>query len=180
METLKVGTTFRGFPYGMSEYRITSMLASKYGVNASDFICDNGIVIYKPKKKPSNKRARKSIEITNIEGEVWKQLPNKNRFFKGELDPSRIVMVSNMGRVAVDNKIVKTYFAPTRNAMQVHIDTFDINGMPLKTTGFVANMIADTFIVPDGKSGKRAYNIEYKDNNPQNCILSNIVVIETN
>ena len=182
METLKAGTSFRGFPYGWSNYRITSLLASKYGVNAKDFTCDNGIYTYNPKKTKSSNKATKRVKrtekIVDLEGEVWKQLPNKNRYFDGELDPTHLVMVSNMGRVSVGGKLVKTYFAPTRNGMQVHIDTIDAAGMPLRTTGFVANMIADTFIVPNGKCGKKTYYIVYKDNNPQNCVLSNIIVFE--
>lgn len=186
METITVGTEFKGFPSSWSEKKIANILAMKHGVKVEDFIFERGACIYKPKPKKVRKpksthKSTKDISATEyvqIDGEVWKPLPNKSRYFQGELDPSHSVEVSNMGRVKVDGVMKKSYFAPTRNAVQVHINTYDTLGNPLRTTGFVANMVADAFIVPNGADGKNAYNIIYKDDDPQNVKLSNLIVEE--
>ena len=185
--TLKVGTEFRGFPSSWNEKKIANVLAMKHGVKVEDFIFNSGVCVYKPKHQKMRKtksvksRSTKdftSTEYANIDGEVWKPLPNKSRYFKGELDPSYSVEVSNMGRVKVHGVLKPTWFSDTRNAVMVHVDSYDVLGNSLKTTGNVANMVADAFIVPNGADGKTAYSIIYKDDDRRNVKLSNLIVEE--
>ena len=185
--TLKVGAEFRGFPSSWSENKIVTILAVKHGVKVEDFIFEHGACIYKPKtqkvRKPKSVRSRStkdftSTEYVQIDSEVWKPLPNKSQYFKGELDPSYSVEVSNMGRVKVHGVLKPTWFSDTRNVVMVHVDSYDALGNSLKTTGNVANMVADAFIVPNGADGKTAYSIIYKYDDIKNVKLSNLIVEE--
>ena len=186
METITVGTEFKGFPSSWSEKKIANILAMKYGVKVEDFIFEHGACIYKPKPKKVRKpksthKSTKDVsatEFAHIDGEIWKPLPNKSRYFQGELDPSHSVEVSNMGRVKVYGKLKSTWFSDTRDAVMVHVDSYDALGHSLKTTGNVANMVADAFIVPNGADGKTAYSIMYRDGDKRNVKLSNLIVEE--
>lgn len=130
---------------------------------------------------PNNpEEQKKAAEYGN--SEQWKPVPNKGRFFKGELDPSQCVEVSNMGRVrfidgndAMRSGINKgVYFAPTRNGVQVHINAMGADGRPLRTTGLLANMVIDAWFDPEGELDKNKYKVIYLDGNPQNCRLDNL------
>ena len=130
---------------------------------------------------PNNPEEQKKYALYG-DSEKWMPVPNKGRFFKGELDPSQCVEVSNMGRVrfidgndALKSGINKgVYFAPTRNGVQVHINAIGADGKPLRTTGLLANMVIDAWFDPEGELDKNKYKVIYLDGNPQNCRLDNL------
>lgn len=204
-EEIKPGSTFKISPQ-LGADKMIKMISDKHGINPKDLIVQRDEILYKPKRKyrkqeksvlskpdemeiedfadniviPNMLKKGKS-EFANIDGEVWLPLPNKGRYFGGELDPSEIVEVSNMGRVRIINcanamksKISKGYFAPTRGAVQMHINSTDAEGKPLKTTGFVANMVFDAFVDPDGELDPNEVKVTFIDGNPRNCRLDNL------
>ena len=204
--------TFWTVPSGVSIDKMIKHISQKENVDASDLKIDGNKIIYMPSKKRMSTRmtSPKREKISKPEGmdfdtyfnkivlannpeeqkkaaeygdsEQWKPVPNKGRFFKGELDPSQCVEVSNMGRVrfidgndASKSGINKgVYFAPTRNGVQVHINALSADGRPLRTTGLLANMVIDAWFDPEGELDKNKYKVIYLDGNPQNCRLDNL------
>lgn len=199
-------------PYGMSPDKLIRMIAQKENIDPSELKINANKIEYVPSKKkrlakdaspkrkklskpegmdfhtyfdkivlPNNpEEQKKAAEYGN--SEQWKPVPNKGRFFNGELDPSQLVEVSNMGRVrfidandAMRSGINKgVYFAPTRNGVQVHINAMGADGRPLRTTGLLANMVIDAWFDPEGELDKNKYKVIYLDGNPQNCRLDNL------
>ena len=204
--------TFWTVPYGKSPENMAIIIAKKENIDVSDLKIEGNKIIYSPSKKrksaksasapkekirkpegmdfdtfyeqivlPNNPEEQKKYALYG-DSEKWKPVPNKGRFFKGELDPSQCVEVSNMGRVrfidgndASKSGINKgVYFAPTRNGVQVHINTLGADGRPLRTTGLLANMVIDAWFDPEGELDKNKYKVIYLDGNPQNCRLDNL------
>ena len=56
----------------------------------------------------------------------------------------------------------------------MHINSTDAEGKPLKTTGFVANMVFDAFVDPDGELDPNEVKVTFIDGNPRNCRLDNL------
>ena len=204
--------TFWTVPSGVSIDKMIKHISQKENVDASDLKIDGNKIIYMPSKKRKSTRmtSPKREKISKPEGmdfdtyfnkivlannpeeqkkaaeygdsEQWKPVPNKGRFFKGELDPSQCVEVSNMGRVrfidgndASKSGINKgVYFAPTRNGVLVHINAIGADGRPLRTTGLLANMVIDAWFDPEGEFDKNKYKVIYLDGDPQNCRLDNL------
>ena len=205
VQPLKPGASFSIIQSFGTEKTI-NIIAKKYGVNPKYFIVKNGMIIYTPHRttakrqktnisKPvnmSNEEYTNKVviphmiekgkeEFANLKDEEWRPLPNKGRYFRGELDPSEFVEVSNMGRVRIINcangnksKIGSGYYAPTRGAVQFHLNATDSSGQPLRTTGFIANMIFDAFVDPEGELDPNKVKIIYIDGNPRNCRLDNL------
>lgn len=204
--------TYWNMPYGLSSDKMIKIISQKENIEPLDLKIDGNKIIYMPSKKRKSTRmtSPKRKKISKPEGmdfdtyfnkyvlpnnpeeqkkaaeygnsEQWKPVPNKGRFFKGELDPSQCVEVSNMGRVrfidgndAMRSGINKgVYFAPTRNGVQVHINAMGADGRPLRTTGLLANMVIDAWFDPEGELDKNKYKVIYLDGNPQNCRLDNL------
>lgn len=204
--------TYWNIPYSLSSDKMIKIISQKENIEPLDLKIDGNKIIYMPSKKRKSTRmtSPKREKISKPEGmdfdtyfnkyvlpnnpeeqkkaaeygnsEQWKPVPNKGRFFKGELDPSQCVEVSNMGRVrfidgndAMRSGINKgVYFAPTRNGVQVHINAMGADGRPLRTTGLLANMVIDAWFDPEGELDKNKYKVIYLDGNPQNCRLDNL------
>ena len=204
--------TYWNIPYGLSSDKMVKIISQKENIEPLDLKIDGNKIIYMPskKRKSTRKTSPKREKISKPKGmdfhtyfndyvlpnnpeeqkkaaeygdsEQWKPVPNKGRFFKGELDPSQCVEVSNMGRVrfidgndAMRSGINKgVYFAPTRNGVQVHINAIGADGRPLRTTGLLANMVIDAWFDPEGELDKNKYKVIYLDGNPQNCRLDNL------
>lgn len=204
--------TYWNIPYSLSSDKMIKIISQKENIEPLDLKIDGNKIIYTPSKKRKSTRmtSPKREKISKPEGmdfdtyfnkyvlpnnpeeqkkaaeygnsEQWKPVPNKGRFFKGELDPSQCVEVSNMGRVrfidgndAMRSGINKgVYFAPTRNGVQVHINAMGADGRPLRTTGLLANMVIDAWFDPEGELDKNKYKVIYLDGNPQNCRLDNL------
>ena len=204
--------TYWNIPYSLSSDKMIKIISQKENIEPLDLKIDGNNIIYMPSKKRKSTRmtSPKREKISKPEGmdfdtyfnkyvlpnnpeeqkkaaeygnsEQWKPVPNKGRFFKGELDPSQCVEVSNMGRVrfidgndAMRSGINKgVYFAPTRNGVQVHINAMGADGRPLRTTGLLANMVIDAWFDPEGELDKNKYKVIYLDGNPQNCRLDNL------
>lgn len=204
-QPLKPGASFSIIPSFGAEKTI-NIIAKKYGADPKYFVIKKGSIIYiPPKAAPKRRKVKISKpadmtveeyandmviphmiekgkgEFANLKGEEWKPLPNKGRYFGGELDPSEIVEVSNMGRVRIINctnggksKISGGYYAPTRGAVQLHLNSTGDSGQPLKTTGFIANMVFDAFVDPEGELDPNEVKVTYIDGNPRNCQLNNL------
>ena len=204
--------TYWNIPYSLSSDKMIKIISQKENIEPLYLKIDGNKIIYMPSKKRKSTRmtSPKREKISKPEGmdfdtyfnkyvlpnnpeeqkkaaeygnsEQWKPVPNKGRFFKGELDPSQCVEVSNMGRVrfidgndAMRSGINKgVYFAPTRNGVQVHINAMGADGRPLRTTGLLANMVIDAWFDPEGELDKNKYKVIYLDGNPQNCRLDNL------
>jgi hypothetical protein len=156
-----------GIPQGFNAKQTAKMIASKFGVNASDFIQFGNKIIFQPKKKvvfskPANMTVKDYFEkivlpnndeiaamVAMYDDEVWLPIQNIGRYFEGEVDYSQFYEVSNKGRIkmidcsnAMKSNISVGYDTPTRNAMQFTLN--DRNGK--RTTSDVKYMVADAFL----------------------------------
>ncbi len=84
--------------------------------------------------------------------EIWMPVKNVGRYFKGQADYS-FYEVSNHARLriidfedAAKSRILSPYPAPTRRAMQFHLNSNDENGKKLNTCPDVKYIVADAFI----------------------------------
>lgn len=182
--------------------KLKRLIASKHKYDIDDLKIVGNKIIYKPSKKGKTVKNKtklvkengmsnedffqevlkyKSPEVQKKsetkEGEIWKPLPNVNRYFKGELDPSQIIEVSNFGRVrclnvndGLKSKLLSTPFIVTRNEVQVHINDKENN---LHTTGVLHNMVYDTF-GEDAPFDYQKYKVKFKDGNASNCRIDNL------
>lgn len=196
----KKGDFFR-VPQGLNPMTMAKMLAKKYGINHEDFNYTGSTLIYNPKVRASKKRSkiskpegmpvdeyyRKMVlpnkpelqdEEDKYPDEEWRPVQNIGRYFKGAADFTNAYEVSNYGRLkiinlddAVKSRIYMGYDAPTRGSMQAHLNTTDINGNKLQTTGFIGNIVADVFLEP--KDPKK-FMIRHKDGNYGNNRADNL------
>lgn len=115
-----------------------------------------------------------------IDGEEWRPVKNTGRYFGGSSDYSRSHEVSNMGRIrTIDfndpmrSRISTGYDAPTRNARQFHLDTYDEAGDAQKTTPPIHTMVADAWLdAPEGNI--EDYDVEHIDGNYHNNRADNL------
>ena len=166
-EDLKKGDSFK--LNGMSPQTLSKMIASKYGVNPTDFVAGkNGTIVYQPKRtaKPKPQTISKpesmSVEeykekfvipmnpdLKDLADEEWRPVPNKGRYFGGEADYGNYYEISNLGRLrtinlqnAAKSSISCGYDAPTRKAMQFHLN----HKSGMNTCPDVKYMVADAFL----------------------------------
>ena len=115
-----------------------------------------------------------------IPGEQWRPVKNTGRYFGGASDYTRSHEVSNMGRIrTIDfsdpmrSRISTGYDAPTRNARQFHLDTFDDAGQAQKTTPPIHTLVADAWLdAPEGNI--EDYDVEHIDGNYHNNRADNL------
>ena len=166
-EELKKGDIFK--LNGMKPEQLAKMIASKYGVNPADFTKGKSdSIVYSPKRqaKPKQETISKpedmsveeykekyvipmKPELKDEEGEEWRPVPNKGRYFGGEADYSNYYEISNLGRLrlinlqnAAKSSISCGYDAPTRKAMQFHLN----HKSGMNTCPDVKYMVADAFL----------------------------------
>lgn len=201
MTTLKKNEMFN-VPQGFSANQIAKMIAFKYGVDASDFTFDKlgNKLIYAPKKKAIIKKPKgmsvadyynnivlasnKKLAETEKKyiNEEWKPVQNLGRYFEGKVDYSCLYEVSNMGRLrcidvnnAMNCSISDGYDAPTRNAMQFHLNAKGINGETLNTCPDVKYMVADAFLE---QQDPKKYIVVHIDGDYHNNKVSNLAWVE--
>ena len=166
-EELKKGDIFK--LNGMKAEQLAKMIASKYGVNPTDFTKGKSdTIVYSPKRtaKPKQQTISKpedmsveeykekyvipmKPELKDEDGEEWRPVPNKGRYFGGEADYSNYYEISNLGRLrlinlqnAAKSSISCGYDAPTRKAMQFHLN----HKSGMNTCPDVKYMVADAFL----------------------------------
>lgn len=166
-EELKKGDIFK--LNGINPKTMAKMIASKYGANPEDFVPGkNGTIVYQPKRtaKPKAQVVSKpedmsvedykekfvipmKPELKDIEGEEWRPVENKNRYFGGDVDYGNYYEISNLGRLrtinlqnAAKSSISVGYDAPTRKAMQFHLN----HKSGMNTCPDVKYIVADAFL----------------------------------
>ena len=116
-------------------------------------------------------------KISEVEGEDWKPVQNIGRYFGGAVDFSCDYSVSNKGRLKVVNfkdvnksDIYTGYPAPTRGAMQFHLNGFDEEGNSMKTCPDVKYIVADAWLEPHDMKQFMVIHKDgdYKNNNVEN------------
>ena len=167
IEDIKKGDIFS--LNGLKPEQLAKMIATKYGVNPADFSKGKGdTIVYNPKRqaKPKQQTISKpegmsveeykekyvipmKPELKDEEGEEWRPVPNKGRYFGGEADYSNYYEISNLGRLrlinlqnAAKSSISCGYDAPTRKAMQFHLN----HKSGMNTCPDVKYMVADAFL----------------------------------
>ena len=177
---------------------LAKMLAKRYGVRADDFDYNGLRLIYNPKtvkrqkiSKPEGMSIdayyRKYVlpnnpsmaeEEEKYPDEEWRPIQNIGRYFMGAADYTNVYEVSNYGRLkminlddAAKSRIYMGYNAPTRGAMQAHLNTTDVNGNKLQTTGFIGNIVADAFLEP---RDPKKFMVKHKDGNYGNNHVDNL------
>lgn len=119
--------------------------------------------------------ADKEQEYTN---EQWLPVQNIGRYFNGEPDFSSYYMVSNFGRLKIINlkdatrsDIVRGYDAPTRNAMQFHLNGYGDDGSSMKTCPDVKYIVADAWLEPHDM---KQFKVIHKDGDYHNNNVNNL------
>lgn len=198
-EPLKKGTKFKAG--GNNPKILAKVIAKQYGVNPNDFDFDGINLVYNPRKKikqriskpegmsaeqyykeyvlPNNPKMQQQEQA--YPDEQWKPVQNIGRYFKGLADFSSLYEVSNYGRLRVINfddaeksNIYSGYEAPTRNAMQFHLNTVSTNGDSLKTCPDVKYIVADAWLEPHDP---KKYMVVQKDGDWRNNKVDNLVWI---
>ncbi|MBP5722950.1 MAG: HNH endonuclease, partial [Bacteroidales bacterium] len=166
-EELKKGDIFK--LNGMKPEQLAKMIASKSGVTPTDFTKGKSdTIVYSPKRtaKPKQQTISKpedmsveeykekyvipmNPELKDEEGEEWRPVPNKGRYFGGDAQFDKYYEVSNYGRLrminlgnAAKSSLITVYDAPTRKGMQVTLNAGD----GLRSTPNVKYMVADAFL----------------------------------
>ena len=199
MSTIKKNDEFI-IPMGMTAKSLAKILANNLGVEVCDFTEKGNKLIYIPKKKaiikkpnnmgmaeyieklvlPNNKEF--SIASGKYENEVWRPVQNIGRYFDGQVDYSDYYEVSNLGRLrainiqdAMKSSISEGYDAPTRNAMQFHLNAKGIDGKKMNTCPDVKYMVADAFLEHKDES---KFMIVHIDGDYHNNCVDNLSWVE--
>lgn len=125
---------------------------------------------------PNNPKYREKLEM--YDDEEFRPVVNGGRYFGGNADYGCDYEVSNKGRLKVLNhgnvlksNIYEPYPAPTRNAMQFHLNGFDEEGNAQKTCPSVSYMVANAFL---GEHDPRAFIVRHKDGDWRNNNVENL------
>ena len=196
-ESVKPGTKFK--VGGNNPKIMAKVLAKQYGINPNDLDFDGISLVYNPRKKarriiskpenmPIDKYYKEYVlpnnpkiaeEENKYPDEEWRPVQNIGRYFKGLADFSSVYEVSSYGRLksinvedAAKSRIYSGYEAPTRNAMQFHLNTTDQNGEALKTCPDVKYMVADAFLEPHDP---KQYMVIQKDGDWRNNKVDNLM-----
>lgn len=192
MSTIKKNDEFI-IPMGMTAKSLAKILANNLGVEVCDFVENGKKLIYIPKKKSIIKKPNNmgmaeyieklvlpnnqefSIASGKYENEVWRPVQNIGRYFDGEVDYSDYYEVSNFGRLrainvkdAMKSSISEGYDAPTRNAMQFHLNAKGIDGKKMNTCPDIKYMVADAFLEHKDESKFMIVHIDCDYHN--NCV----------
>ncbi len=192
MSTIKKNDEFI-IPMGMTAKSLAKILANNLGVEVCDFVENGKKLIYIPKKKTIIKKPNNmgmaeyieklvlpnnqefSIASGKYENEVWRPVQNVGRYFDGEVDYSDYYEVSNFGRLrainvkdAMKSSISEGYDAPTRNAMQFHLNAKGIDGKKMNTCPDIKYMVADAFLEHKDESKFMIVHIDCDYHN--NCV----------
>ena len=196
-QELKPGTKFS---VGKNNATILAkMIAKQYGIDVNTLRFDGVNLVYEPKTKQRKKISkpdnisvyeyyRKYVlpnnpkmaqEAERYEDEDWRPVQNIGRYFKGAADFSDLYEVSNYGRLRVINfsdaeksRIYNGYEAPTRNAMQFHLNTSTESGESMKTCPDVKYIVADAWLEPKDPS---KYKVVHKDGDWHNNKVENLM-----
>lgn len=143
--------------------------------------------IAKPKGM-SEEEYEKTIVIPNNEkyaqkvnehpDEEFRPLVNGGRYFGGEADYGNFYEVSNYGRLKILNHenclrsdIVDGYPAPTRNAMQFHLNFSGKGDDSMKTCPAVHYMVANAFL---GEHDPKEWKVVHLDGDWRNNVVDNL------
>lgn len=125
---------------------------------------------------PNNQKiASKENEFAD---EDWRPVKNIGRYFGGDVDYSSYYEVSNYGRLKVINlkdalksDIYVGYDAPTRKAMQFHLNGYGADGTSRKTCPDVKYIVADAWLQP---MDPKKYMVRHKDGDYHNNTADNL------
>ena len=129
---------------------------------------------------PNNpKMAEKEEQYSD---EDWRPVQNIGRYFGGEVDYSSYYEVSNYGRLktinfknALRSNIQDGYDAPTRNAMQFHLNGFGDDGTSMKTCPDVKYIVADAWLEPHDM---KRFKVIHLDGDYHNNKVNNLKWVE--
>lgn len=132
---------------------------------------------YRTMVLPNNKKmAEKANENPD---EEFRPVKNVGRYFGGNVDYGCDYSVSKDGRLRVINlqdrtkgNIYDGYPAPTRNAMQFHLNGFADDGTPMKTCPDVKYIVADAWLEPHDY---KKFMVIHKDGNWKNNKAENLM-----
>ena len=131
---------------------------------------------------PNNEKFRE--KLAQYDDEEFRPIVNGGRYFGGEADYGCDYEVSNRARLKVLNHsnvmksmIYDPYPAPTKKAMQFHLNGFDSEGNAQKTCPSVAYMVANAFL---GEHDPRQYVIRHKDGDWRNNNVENLEWVPSN
>jgi hypothetical protein len=125
---------------------------------------------------PNNPKFREKLE--QYDDEEFRPIVNGGRYFGGAADYGCDYEVSNRGRLkvlnhsdAIKSNIYDPYPAPTRKAMQFHLNAMDDEGNKMFTCPNVAYMVANAFL---GEHDPSQYTIRHKDGDWRNNNAENL------
>jgi hypothetical protein len=125
---------------------------------------------------PNNEKYR--AQLAKYDDEEFLPIVNGGRYFGGAVDYGCDYEVSNKGRLKVLNhgdvlksNIYDPYPAPTRKAMQFHLNAMDDEGNKMFTCPNVAYMVANAFL---GEHDPSQYTIRHKDGDWRNNNVENL------
>ena len=131
---------------------------------------------------PNNEKYRAQLE--KYSDEEFLPIVNGGRYFGGDVDYGCDYEVSNRGRLKVLNhdnalksNIYDPYPAPTRKAMQFHLNAMDDEGNKMFTCPNVAYMVANAFL---GEHDPSQYTIRHKDGDWRNNNVENLEWVPSN
>ena len=197
--TINKGDKFT-IPQGFKPATMAKMIASKYGCDPNDFQLSGKQLVYIPKKrkavaKPKNMTVEEyyrtivlklnpklETKSKEFQDEEWRPVQNLGRYFGGEVNFGLYYEVSNEGRLktidlkdAEKSSISYGYDAPTRQAMQFHLNAYDSQGNPQKTCPDVKYIVADAFLEPHDT---KEYIVIHIDGDYHNNKVNNLMWVK--
>ncbi len=143
-------------------------------------------IISKPKDMSVEEYYQKLVLPNNVKmaeqeneysDEDWRPVQNIGRYFNGDVDYGSYYEVSNYGRLktinfnnALRSNIQNGYDAPTRNAMQFHLNGNGNDGSSMKTCPDVKYIVADAWLEPHNPKEFKVIHIDgdYHNNKVDN------------